>query len=95
MEYSEIIDNWKTFANAVKVIGGDIQAFTIEEPVTEKEIAVLEEKLGFSLPKSLKEVLLSFSRKVEYRWFLPDKFELEGELLEIYSGDTLVTRLAL
>jgi hypothetical protein len=46
MEYSEIIDNWKTFADAVKAIGGDVQAFTIEEPATEKEVAAIEEKLG-------------------------------------------------
>ncbi len=87
MEYSEIMDNWKAFANAVKAIGGDVQAFTIEEPATEKEISGIEEKLGFPLPKSMKEVLLNFSRKVEYRWFLLDKFELEGELSEIFSGD--------
>ena len=87
MEYSKITENWRTFANAVEAIGGDLQAFTVEEPATEKEIAALEEKLGFPLPKSLKEVLLSFSRKVEYRWFLPDKFELNGELSEIFSGD--------
>jgi len=85
MEYSEIIANWKTFADAVKAIGGDVQAFTIEEAATEKEVAAIEEKLGFPLPKSLKEVLLSFSRKVEYRWFFPDEFELE--LSEIFSGD--------
>ncbi|MRJ44239.1 SMI1/KNR4 family protein [Idiomarina loihiensis] len=87
MEYSEVIENWKTFADAVKDIGGDLQAFTIEEPATEKEVLALEEKLGFSLPASLREVLVNFSRKVGFRWFFPEKFELEGELSEIFSGD--------
>ncbi|WP_444995704.1 SMI1/KNR4 family protein [Aliikangiella sp. IMCC44359] len=87
MEYSEVIENWQTFADAVKAIGGDLQAFTIEEPATEKEVVALEEKLGFSLPASLREVLVNLSRKVEFRWFFPAKFELEGELSEIFSGD--------
>ncbi|MBU1308997.1 MAG: SMI1/KNR4 family protein [Gammaproteobacteria bacterium] len=87
MEYSEVIENWKTFAEAVKAIGGDLRAFTVEEPATEKDILGLEERLGFSLPASLREVLVNFSRKVEFRWFFPDKYELEGELSAIFSGD--------
>lgn len=87
MEYSEVIENWKSFADAVKAIGGNIQAFTIEEPATKEEVLALEEKLGCSLPASLEEVLLNFSRKVEFCWFFPDKFELEGELSVIFSGD--------
>ena len=71
MEYSEVIENWKTYSDAVKAIGGDLQAFTIEEPATEKEVVALEEKLGFSLPASLRQVLVNFSRKVEFRWFFP------------------------
>ncbi|MDK2596911.1 SMI1/KNR4 family protein [Pseudoalteromonas obscura] len=65
----------------------DVQAFIVEGPATEKEVSGLEEKLGFHLPKSLKEVLLNFSRKVEYRWFFPESFEIEGDLSEIFLGD--------
>lgn len=68
MKYSEVLENWKTFTDAVKAIGGKVQAFTIEEPTTEKEVIALEERLEYSLPTSLKEVLLNFSRKFEYRW---------------------------
>jgi hypothetical protein len=39
------------------------------------------------LPSSLKEVLLNFSRKVEFRWFFPERYEIEGDLSEIFSGD--------
>lgn len=87
MEYSEVIENWKIFAKAIEGIGGDVQALTIEERASEQEVVVLEEKLGFLLPSSLKEVLLHFSRKVEFRWFLPDNYEFEGALSEIFSGD--------
>jgi len=87
MEYSEVVENWKAFAEAIKRIGGDVQALSVEETASQEEIQSIEEKLGFSLPPSLKEVLLNFSRKVEFRWFFPDKLELEGELSEIFSGD--------
>ena len=87
MEYSEVIENWKAVAHAVKSIGGDVQVFEVEEPATEIELLALEEKLGILLPSSLKEVLLTFSRKVEFRWFFPDNFELESELSGIFSGD--------
>ncbi len=47
----------------------------------------LEVKLGFELPHSLKEVLLSFSKKVEFRWFMPSNYELEGDLSQVFSGE--------
>jgi cell wall assembly regulator SMI1 len=87
MGYSEIIKNWETFAEAINEIGGEVKSFSVEEPATKEDVQFLEEKLGISLPPSMKEVLLNFSRKVEFRWFFPDKLELEGELSEIFSGD--------
>ena len=87
MEYSDVIENWKHFADAITKIGGEVQALSIEEPATEDEVAILESKLGFDLPQSLKEVLLCFSKKVEFRWFMPDSYELQGELSQIFSGE--------
>lgn len=87
MEYSDVIKNWKSFTEAINWLGGEVQALSIDEPATESEVAVFERKLGFGLQGSLKEVLLHFSKKVEFRWFMPDAFELEGDLSEIFSGD--------
>ena len=87
MEYSDILKNWKLFAEAINKIGGEVQILSIEEPATEKEVAILEGKLGLALPHSLKEVLLNFSKKVEFRWFMPDSFELDGDLSQIFSGE--------
>ncbi len=87
MEYLQVINNWKSFANAVEKLGGDVQSLSIEEPATETEIVDLERALGFALSLSMKEVLMNFSKKVEFRWFLPEGYELEGELSEIFSGD--------
>ncbi|MBN7769812.1 SMI1/KNR4 family protein [Marinobacter daepoensis] len=87
MEYSEVIENWKLFSVGVKEIGGEVHTLSIEEPATEDEVATVESKLGFEIPRSLKEVLLVFSKKVEFRWFLPDNYKMEGELSQIFSGD--------
>ncbi len=87
MEYSDILENWKLFAEAINEIGGEVQELSIEEPATENEVAILEGNLGFELPHSLKEVLLGFSKKVEFRWFMPDDYEMEGDLSQIFSGE--------
>lgn len=87
MEYSDVIETWKRFAEAIKKLGGEVQALSIEEPATEKEVAILEGKLGFELPLSLREVLLGFSKKVEFRWFMPEGYEFEGDLSQIFSGE--------
>ncbi|MGR5144845.1 SMI1/KNR4 family protein [Photobacterium sp. DNB23_23_1] len=87
MEYKDVINNWQKFAEAINRMGGEVQALTIEEPASTDDIFTLEEKLGFSIPSSLREVLLNFSRKVEFRWCFPDNYELEGELNQIFCGE--------
>ena len=87
MEYSDVINNWKAFAEAISKLEGEVQASLVEEPASEQEICDLEGKFGYSLPPSLREVLQQFSKKVDYRWFLPDSFELEGDLSGIFCGD--------
>lgn len=87
MEYRNVTENWKLFAEAINKLGGEVQAFSFEEPATEDEVAILEDKLCLTLPTKLKEVLCCFSRKVEFRWFTPNDFKLQGELSQIFSGD--------
>lgn len=87
MEYTDVVKNWETFADAVKRIGGEIQAFSISPPANSDDVQALEEKLGFSIPHSFKDVLIEFSGKVEFRWFFPEGYKLEGELNEIFCGE--------
>lgn len=87
MEYTDVVLNWEKFADAVKSIGGEVQAFTISQPAKSDEVITLEKKLGFAIPSSLREVLLNFASKVEFRWFFPDGYKLEGELNEIFCGE--------
>jgi hypothetical protein len=87
MEYSDVVNNWKFFAEAIKKADGEVKALSVEEPATESEVAMLEGKLGFELPHSFKEVLLGFSKNVDFRWFMPDNYEFEDDLCQIFSGD--------
>lgn len=87
MEYNDVMNNWNSFSEAIRKLGGKVQSYSVDRPATVAEIAALEEKLGFDLPASLKEILLKFSRKVEFRWFLPDSFKFDGSLSQIFCGD--------
>lgn len=87
MKYTDVINNWRKFSKAVKSIGGEVQTFDICDPAKPHEIIALEEKLGFSIPQSFRKTLLSFASKVEFRWFFPDDYEIEGELGGIFCGD--------
>jgi len=87
MEYSGVVGNWKLFAEAIDKISGEVQALSFEPPATEKEVVIIQDQLGFEVPNSLKEVLIDFSRKVEFRWFMPKDYALEGELSQIFSGE--------
>ncbi|WP_076541526.1 SMI1/KNR4 family protein [Shewanella sp. UCD-KL21] len=87
MEYCKVVENWKLFADAVKKLGGEASVLSIHEPATEAELTIVESKIGCQIPPSLKEVLINFSKKVEFRWFMPDDYEFESPLSEIFSGD--------
>ncbi|MFK8082287.1 MAG: SMI1/KNR4 family protein [Granulosicoccus sp.] len=87
MNYSDVLDYWNRYAVAITRIGGDVQVLSVDPPANVQEIARLEEKLGKQLPPSLKELLLEFSKKVEFRWFMPNDYTLGGDLSLIFSGD--------
>jgi len=87
IEFDVVVKNWTIFADAIEKLGGDVQALSIEDPATESELVALENKLEIELPIDLKDVLLNFSRKVEYRWFMPNSYNFEGELSQIFSGE--------
>ena len=83
----KVIENWKTFAEAINAIGGDVQALSISKPACPKNIQHVEGEIGGFLPASFKDVLLNFSSKVEFRWVLPKSSQFQGELEQIFSGE--------
>lgn len=81
-----IAKRWKTTLQAVTRLGGRADPLVIEPPATLADVEALEQSLGTSLPIALRDVLLTFSRKVDFQWSLPDDFRLSDELRKIFGG---------
>jgi hypothetical protein len=81
-----VMKRWQEMLRAVARIGGRADPLRVEPPATLDEVLVLEQRIGAPLPTALREVLLTFSRKVEFCWFLPDDYRVSDELAEIFSG---------
>jgi cell wall assembly regulator SMI1 len=86
MNWKSTVENWQSTLKFNSEIGGDSRVLLIEEPASIIEIKSLEESIGIPLPNELKETLLSFSKKVEFSWFLPDDFSLPEPFDEIFCG---------
>ncbi|MBU5439163.1 SMI1/KNR4 family protein [Tissierella sp. MSJ-40] len=85
--YSVILTKWREILKKVSDFGGDARELIIEPCATQQEIEDKEKSLGFPLPSSFKEILLHFSKHVEFRWFLPDNANLPNEFKEIFAGE--------
>ena len=77
--YEQIVSRLKWYKQRVEELGGYTIELIIEKPATEKEVSELEEKLGCSLPKDLRKVLLEFSSHLEFYWNIYDE---EKEILK-------------
>lgn len=76
---------------AYKKIGCENVAFSKQPPATMAEIEKLEKKIKCTIPISLKETLLNFSKKIMFDAQLPDDFELPSDLEEIFSAEFLIS----
>ncbi|WFD11924.1 SMI1/KNR4 family protein [Tepidibacter hydrothermalis] len=85
--YKALVYKWEQILDKVKVFGGEARELVIEPPATKEEIENKEKVLGLSLPISFKEILLNFSRHVEFNWYLPEDANLPNEFREIFSGE--------
>lgn len=61
-------------------------SFVKEPAATMQELQKLESDLDCTLPESLKQTFLQFSKAVSFCASLPDEFELPHELREIFSA---------
>ena len=89
MDWNKIVDHWRSTLAAVERVGGDVSELTIERPCTTKELAAVETAVGYSIPSSFRDVLLQFSKRVEFHWFLPESLvdDLPIEVDETVSGE--------
>ena len=81
-----VVTRWQETLKAVSRIGGRADPLRVEPPATLDDVLALEQRLGISLPAALRDVLLTFSRRVEFCWFLPEDYQVSEELSEIFRG---------
>ena len=81
-----VVTRWQEMLKAVSRIGGRADPLRVEPPATLEDVLALEQRLGVSLPAALRDVLLTFSRNVDFCWFLPDDYQLSEEFSGIFSG---------
>ncbi len=75
------------YLELVTKLGGDSRKLIFEKPSTQLEIANIETQLKYELPEDFRNVLLTVSSHLEFKWFLPDDFNLPESLKQIFCGD--------
>ncbi|MDD9944203.1 MAG: SMI1/KNR4 family protein [Myxococcales bacterium] len=78
---------WASARKAVLQLGAECEPAQVAPPAELREVERVEADLGRPLPQSLRAVVLGFSRKVSFRWQLPDDTERPEEFAEIFAGE--------
>lgn len=86
MDWDRIVQQWQAVLDAVARLGGEASELVIEAPASEREVTAMERQLDVTLPSSLREALLNFSKKVQFSWYLPEDFPRPEALEEIAFG---------
>jgi hypothetical protein len=81
-----ITNHGSSFLRAIESLGGNADALVVEGPATETELNGIEKTLGRTLPFELRQFALRVSRRIAFRWYLPDNFELPSPLRGIFAG---------
>jgi hypothetical protein len=81
-----INDKLSSFLRRIESLGGNVDSLTIERPAEESELAEVETGLGRSLPTELRRFATTVSRRIAFRWHLPENFKLPQALREIFAG---------
>jgi SMI1 / KNR4 family (SUKH-1) len=81
-----ITEHVSSFLRSVESLGGNVDTFTIERPATEMDLTEIETGLGRPLPAQLRQFASTVSRRIAFRWNLPDDLELPEPLREIFAG---------
>lgn len=87
MNYDVLMSRIYTFGDRIKSLNGEVYEIIKKQPASDKQIKDIEEQLHVCLPGSFKKVLLEFSARFRFRWFLPDEIALPEKFRGIFSGD--------
>lgn len=79
---------YKTYS---RICGTEKVKYTKGICATQDEIVDVERRLLIPIPKSLRDVFLFFSKKIEFDAYLPDEFALPPELREIFSASFTIS----
>jgi hypothetical protein len=71
----------------IEKLGGDVRPLIFETPASFDDVYEIEQQLNYKIPDDFKNALLTLSSHCEFRWFLPDNFQLPNELRQIFSGE--------
>ncbi|WP_339056050.1 SMI1/KNR4 family protein [Fusobacterium animalis] len=90
--WNNFINELKKFQKRIENIGGHIRETKIEAPAKEEEILEVEKKLGYSLPKDFRDVLLNYSSHFEYFWSTykdseEEQIEFPEKFCAIFAGN--------
>lgn len=80
-------DKLEVFLAHMRTLGCNPVDWKFEPPAPGEAVRQIEAELGYPLPAEFKETLLTVSRHVEFRWFLPDEFALPDPLRGVFSGE--------
>jgi hypothetical protein len=75
------------FLTQISGLGGDSRQLVFEPPATGDEIANIEKRLNYKIPSDFRTIVQTLSRHCEFKWFLPDNFELPPALKGIFCGE--------
>jgi hypothetical protein len=83
-DWSIFVDRLRRALAACDRLGGETRPLIIEPPAREVDVRATEAAIGLQLPSALRETLLTFSQKVDMRWYLPD--HLKAPFPGVFSG---------
>jgi SMI1 / KNR4 family (SUKH-1) len=74
-------------ASVFRKTGYDVRQVVVEPVASSQEVQELESILGFQVPVTFRQLLTTVSRRVIFRWFVPEGLRFPSPLQSISSGD--------
>ena len=79
-------DKLEAFIAHMRTLGANPTDCKFDPPASAEAVQQIEAELGYPLPGEFKQILLTVSGHVEFRWFLPDEITLPDALRGVFSG---------
>lgn len=69
----EILRRLRLFQEKIEAIGGECEELVFDKRAEEEDILEVEEDLGLSLPKELRQAFLELSSHIEFEWDIDEE----------------------